>query len=115
MITKNLVLAFVLFAVALAWAASSHTVNFSKPAIVGNTELKPGDYKLELNGNKAILTHGKIAVEAEVTVETGATKFSQTSACCLGEDGKYRLQEIRVGGTNTKVTFKENMGIAVGK
>jgi hypothetical protein len=113
--TRNLLLAFVLFAMALAWAASSHSVNFSKPAIVGNTEIKPGDYKLELNGNKAVLKRGKTEVEAEVTVENGATKFTQTSACCLGDDGKYRLQEIRVGGTNTKVTFKENMGMAVGK
>ena len=113
--SKNLIVAFVVFAVALAWAASSHTVNFSKPAIIGSTEIKPGDYKLELNGNKAILTKGKTTVEADVTVEEGANKFYQTSACCLGEDGKYRLQEIRVGGTNTKVTFKQNSGEAVGK
>jgi hypothetical protein len=113
--TKNIIVAFVIFAVALAWAASGHTVNFSKPAMVGSTEIKAGDYKLELNGDKATLTKGKTTVEADVTVENGATKYNQTSACCLGQDGKYRLQEIRVGGTNTKVTFKENSGMAVGK
>ncbi len=113
--TKNLIITFVVFAVALAWAASGHTVNFAKPAVVGSTEIKPGDYKLELNGNKATLTKGKTTVEADVTVEEGGSKFLQTSACCLGEDGKYRLQEIRVGGTNTKITFKENTGMAVGK
>ena len=112
---KNIVVAFVIFAVALVWAASSHTVNFSKPAIVGSTEIKAGDYKLKLNENKAILTKGKTVVEADVNVENGPNKFNQTSACCLGEDGKYRLQEIRVGGTNTKVTFKENSGMAAGK
>ncbi len=113
--TKKLVLVFAMFAVALAWAASGYTVNLQKPAIVAGAELKPGDYKLELNGDKATLKHGKTSVEAEVTVENGATKFSQTSTCCLGEDGKYRLEEIRVGGTNTKVTFKQNSGMAVGK
>lgn len=113
--TKNLIVMSVIFAVALAWAASGHTVKFTKPAIVGSTEIKPGDYKLELNGSKATLTKGKTTVEADVTVEDGANKFDQTSACCLGEDGKYRLTEIRVGGTNTKVTFKENSGMAVGK
>lgn len=113
--TKKLVLALGMFAATLAWAASGYTVNLSKPAIVGNTEIKPGDYKLELDGDKATLRHGKTSVEAEATIETTETKFNQTSACCLGEDGKYRLQEIRVGGTNTKVTFKQNTGMAVGK
>lgn len=106
---------FIISAVALAWAASSHTVNFTKPAVVGNTELKPGDYKLELNGTTAILKKGKTSVEAAVTVESGKDKFRETSACCLGDDGKYRLQEIRVGGTNLKVVFKSNAEMAVGK
>ena len=113
--TRNIILLFVLFAVAVAWAASGYTVNFSKPAMVGGTEIKAGNYKLELDGDKAVLKNGKTTVEADVTVETNPNKFDRTSACCLGEDGKYRLQEIRVGGTTTKVTFKENSGMAVGK
>jgi hypothetical protein len=113
--TKNLIALFVLFAVAIAWAASGYNITLSKPAIVGGTELKAGQYKLELNGDKVTLKGKKSSVEADVTIENGSNKFDQTSACCLGEDGKYRLQEIRVGGTNTKVTFKENSGMAVGK
>jgi hypothetical protein len=114
--SRNIIVVFVLFAVALAWAATGYNVNLSKPAIVGGTEIKAGEYKLELNPDgKAVLKKGKTSVQADVTVETNPNKFDRTSACCLGEDGKYRLQEIRVGGTNTKVTFKENTGMAVGK
>jgi hypothetical protein len=112
---KNITILFVLFAVAVALAASGYSVTLSKPAVVGGKEIKAGEYKLELNGEKATLKNGKTTVEADVTVEDNASKFDRTSACCLGEDGKYRLQEIRVGGTTTKVTFKENTGMAVGK
>jgi hypothetical protein len=112
---RNITILFVLFAVAIAVAASGHSVNLSKPAVVGGKEIKAGEYKLELNGDKATLKNGKTTVEADVTVENNGNKFDRTSACCLGEDGKYRLQEIRVGGTDTKVTFKEDSGMAVGK
>lgn len=107
--------AFLTFTAALAWAGAGSTVNLPKPAVLAGTELKPGDYKLELNGTTAVLKHGKVSVEAPVTVENGPNKYSQTSACCLGDDGKYHLQEIRVGGTNTKITFKEDAGLAVAK
>lgn len=113
--TRNIIAAFAFLAAALAWAASSYTVNLPKPAVVAGSQLKPGDYKLEINGSKAILKHGKTEVEADVTVETGSTRYAETSACCMSEDGKYRLQEIRVGGTNTKLTFKENTGASVGR
>src|SRR5690348_1993216 len=93
------------FAIAVAFGAANYHVNFNKPAVVGDSELKAGEYKLELNGNKATLTNGKTTVDANVSVETSATKFTETSQCCL-ESGKYHLQEIRIGGTNTKVVFR---------
>lgn len=95
-------------AIAIAWGATAYRVNLPKPAVVSGTELKAGDYKVEVNGNKVTLKNGKSTVETEATVENGATKFSQSSACCLAEDGKYRLQELRIGGTNTKLIFKDS-------
>ena len=93
------------FAIAIALGAANYHINFSKPAVVGDSELKSGEYKLELNGNKATLKNGKTTVEADVSVETSPAKFAETSQCCL-ENGKYRLHEIRIGGTNTKVVFR---------
>lgn len=113
--TRNLVVLCVLFAVAVLGAAAGYNVNLSKPAVVNGTEIKAGNYKLELTGDRAVLRNGKTTVEADVTVEDAANEFDRTSTCCLGEDGKYQLREIRVGGTSKKVTFKTNSGMAVGK
>ncbi len=32
-------------------------------------------------------------------------KFRSTTMCCLSDDGKYNLQEIRLGGTNQKLVI----------
>jgi hypothetical protein len=50
-----------------------------------------------------------------VTVENGANQFSQTSACGLGADGKYRLHEIRIGSTITRILFNGSSEMAVGR
>jgi hypothetical protein len=107
--TKKIAFSLMTFALALAFGAtvSTYHLSLSKPAVVSGTEFKAGDYKVELDGNKATLKSGKNSVETEVNVENNGTKFSQTTACCLGEDGKYHLQELRLGGTTTKLTFKE--------
>ena len=105
--TKKIAVSLFIFALAVAVGASTYSVNLPKPAIVGGTELKAGDYKVELNGTKATIRNNKNSAEAEVTVENSPTKFYQSTACCLAEDGKYRLQELRLGGTNMKLTFKD--------
>lgn len=105
--TKKLALSLFIFALAVALGASSYTLNLSKPAIVNGTELKPGDYKVEVRDGKAVIKNGKTSVEADVNVSTVETKAYQSTACCLGDDGKYRLTELRLGGSNMKLTFKE--------
>ena len=106
--TNRKLICFCYFALtaALAWAASSHSLNLPKPAVVNGTEIKAGDYKVELNGTKVTIKNKHASVEAEVSVETLPSKTYQSTACCLGEDGKYKLQEIRLGGTATKLVFK---------
>jgi hypothetical protein len=103
---KKVALSLTTFALAIALGATKYRVNLPKPAVVAGTELKAGDYKVEIIGDKAILKNGKSSVETDVSVENGANKYYETSACCLAEDGKYRLQELRIGGTNTKLLFK---------
>lgn len=105
--TKKIVLSLATFALAIAVGASNYNLTLTKPAVVGGTEIKPGEYKVELNGNKVTLKSGKSVVDADVQVDNATTKFTQTTYCCLAEDGKYRIQELRIGGTSTKLTFKE--------
>jgi hypothetical protein len=99
---KKLLFAFSAIALVVASAAANFTVQIYEPSKLNGTELKPGEYKVELrNDDTAVFHQGKKTTEAPVKVETEASKFSATSV-------KYNngaIQEIRLGGTNKKLVF----------
>ena len=101
----KILLSFATIAMAAASAASSYRLTFFQPSIVAGKELQPGDYKLTVKDNKAVIARGKDSVEADVKSETADSKFNSTSVRYKNGDGKYRVQEIRLGGTNTKLVF----------
>ena len=101
------------FALSLCLGASD-SVSLDKAAIVAGTEVKAGTYKIQLNGDKAVLKSSKATVEAPVTVETARAKYEKTTACCLDADGKYHLKEVRLGGTTTKILFNEKNSAQAG-
>jgi hypothetical protein len=102
---KNLLLAFATLAMATASAASSYKVTFFQPTLVAGKELKPGTYKVEVKDTTAVISQGKESVETPVKTETTDTKFATTSVRFRNGDGKYRIEEIRIGGTSTKLVF----------
>jgi hypothetical protein len=106
---RKLFIGFATFALAIAIAASSsYRVNLLQPSIINGQELQPGEYRIELKDNKAIVNKGKkTVVESNVKVETSDTKYGSTTVRYSNGDGKYRVQEIRLGGTNTKLVFNE--------
>jgi hypothetical protein len=105
MIKRLLVcLAFVGLAVA---SAKSYTINFSLPVTVGGTELKPGDYKLEVVGDKAVIRKGRINVESPVKVVTEEKAYPRTSMRLANNGGKMHIEEIRLGGQKTRLVFTE--------
>ena len=105
---KNILLAIGVAGLAVAGAsAKTYSVTFYEPAIVGNMTLKPGDYKVDVNDQKAVLRNGKVRCEAPVKVEDSGTKYSATSVRFSNGDGKMHLQEIHVGGSKTKLVFNE--------
>lgn len=93
-------------AMSVASAASSYRLTLFQPSIVNGQELKAGEYRLEVDGDKARITAGKTSVEATVKTETADTKFSTNSVRYKNGDGKYRVQEIRLGGTKTRLVFE---------
>ena len=101
---RALFLCLLITAISFA-AGSSYRVTLFQSSVVSGTELQPGDYKLELKDNKAVITKGKQSVEAEVKVETGENKFNSTSVRYMNAEGKMKVQEIRLGGTKTKLVF----------
>jgi hypothetical protein len=102
---SKLMLSFGTLALAIASAASSYHFSIFEPSFVAGQELKPGDYKIEVNGDKAMIKAGKQTVEAAVKVEDGTEKFSETSVRYANNNGKMTVQEIRLGGTHTKLVF----------
>ena len=111
---KKLVVSFALVGATIVSAAAAHRVTLYEESVVNGTTLKPGDYKLVIEGGKAVLSAGKLKVEAPVSIEKADTKYRATSLRYMVGGGKQRVQEIRVGGTDTKVVFDAGTGAAAG-
>jgi hypothetical protein len=103
---KNILLGFTTMALMVASAATYH-VTFFQPSVVKGTELKAGDYRLNLQGDKVTIVSGKNAVEVPVKVEQGDQKFNTTTVRYATANGKDAIAEIRLGGTKTKLVFNQ--------
>ena len=102
---KKFMLMLATMAVASASAATSYKVTLFQPSVLAGKELQPGVYKVEVKEGSAVLSKGKESVEAPMRSENGEAKFSSTSVRYKNGDGKYRIEEIRFGGTNQKIVF----------
>jgi hypothetical protein len=104
---KKALLAIFALGLSVAYAASSYHVTLYKSTTVNGTELKAGDCKVEIQGNKAVLKQGHTIAESSVRVENGELKFASTS---VGYDGDRanQIQEIRIGGTTVKLLFDQD-------
>ena|ERR1700693_5136367 len=98
---KNILFGFSFLALAVASAASSYNVTFYEPVMINGSELKAGDYKLELKDKTAVIKQGKSVIEAPVTVQNDSQKFQRTAVRMNG----LQIEEIRIGGTSTRVVF----------
>jgi hypothetical protein len=89
---------------AMAQAETYH-VTLLKPSIVAGKELKPGEYKVEVTNDKAVISHGKQSVETKVKTEATEKKFDSTTVRYELDGDKYKVQEIGIGGTKTKLVL----------
>jgi hypothetical protein len=99
---KRFLFVFAIVALAVA-SAKTYSVTLFQDSVLAGTELKAGDYRLDLTDSKIVVKSGKQVVESAVKVEKGESKYSSTSVRYANGDGKYRIQEIRLGGTNLKL------------
>jgi hypothetical protein len=101
-------------ALALAGSANSYKVTFYMPSEVAGKQIRAGEYRIQVDGDKASIRTDKGTVEAPVKVETSATKFATTSIRYKNVDGKAKIDQIRVGGTTTTLVFGEPPATAAG-
>lgn len=100
--TRKVLLTFATLALAIA-SAKSYRLTLFQPSLISSTELTPGNYKVEVTGDKMTITDGRKSAQANITVENAKEKFASTTVRYSNGDGKYRIQEIRLGGTNMKL------------
>ena len=100
---RNITLGFATLAIAVASAATgSYKVDLLEPSVINGSTLPAGQYKVEVNEDKATLSHGKTTTEAQVKVETVDQKYRTTSVLY---GANALVQEVRIGGTKTKLIF----------
>ena len=99
-------MAFGTLALAAASGASVYHVTIGDPTWVGGNELKPGEYTVQVEGNKAMIKNGKNVVEVPAKVETASKKYGATTLLTSSAGGKNNLEEIDVGGTATKIVLR---------
>ena len=108
-------LAFATLALAVASAApNTYHFTLTDSAWVGSTQLKAGDYKIEIDGNKAVIKSGKKDVaEVPVKVEQADHKAASSEVFMHNDNNKQEVQEIRIGGTTTRIVL-QNPGQPIG-
>lgn len=109
----KLTLTLATLALAAASAASPHySLKLDTAQSVGDKQLKAGDYKVEISGDKAIFKTGKTVVEVPATVQKSDSKYLHTAYASVDS----KIMEIDLGGTATKVVFGSGApGTATGK
>jgi hypothetical protein len=91
----------------MAYASDTYHVTLLKPSMIGGQELKPGDYKVEVNNDTAVISHGKQSVETKVKSESVDKKYSSTTVRYEIQGDKYKVQAIGIGGTKTKLVIQD--------
>jgi hypothetical protein len=107
-VTKKALFVSALLALsALCFAAKSYDVILTSPTKAGSAELKPGQYRLKVDGANAVFTSSQNlkTFTAPVKVQTGEKKFGTTRVDTTNENGTRVIKEIDLGGTNTTLEF----------
>jgi hypothetical protein len=113
MTLKTTILTLAALTMGAVGQAATYHVTLLKPTVIAGQELKPGDYKLEVNNNTAVLSHGKQSIETKVTTGEADKKYDSTVIKYQRDGEKYKLLEIGIGGSKTKLVVSEG-GSAAG-
>jgi hypothetical protein len=88
-------------------SAKTYDIVLSNPTKVGSVQLKPGQYKLKVDGSNAIFTdlNSSKSFTTPVKVDTGDKKFDDTRVQSTKDADGDRINEIDLGGSKTKLGF----------
>jgi hypothetical protein len=89
-------------------SAKSYDITLVAPAMAGANELKPGEYKLKVEGSQAVFTdaqNAKQSFSVPVKVENGGQKFGDTAVETSNQNGMDNIRAIDLGGSSTRLTL----------
>jgi len=105
---KLFVAAGVLALSTLSFAGSkTYEITLSSPTKAGNLQLKPGQYRLKVDGTNATFIGVDDAKAASTTVKVvnSDKKFETTTVDAAKEGDAAVIKDIELGGSKTKLEF----------
>jgi len=110
----KLMLGACVFALGIASAASTYHVTIADPTWIGQTQLKPGQYDVKLEGDKVTFKQGKKMFSIPAKVETNTSKYADTQMDIKTENGQPQLKELDLGGTKSKIMLNNAAPVEAG-
>lgn len=108
MTVKSLLLTGVLAISSITLAnAKTYEISLAGPTKAGSITLKPGQYRLKVDGNTATFTFVENSKQftTPVKIETSDKKFDDTRVDASKDGGTDVIKDIELGGTKTKLEF----------
>jgi hypothetical protein len=111
---NKLMLGACVFALGIATAASTYHLRLSDTTWVGQTQLKPGEYEVKVDGDKITFKQGKNVVAVSAKIETNAFKYADTQTDVKTVNGQAKLLELDLGGTKSKIMLTDASAVEAG-
>jgi VCBS repeat-containing protein len=88
-------------------SAKNYELTLSSVTKVGTLQLKPGQYTLKVDGDKAVFTYLETSKQftTQVKVEATDKKFDTTRVDASKADGVDVVKDIELGGSKTRLEF----------
>jgi hypothetical protein len=88
--------------------ARSYEVSVTAPMKVGTQLLKPGDYKVKLDGSNAVFTreNGKVTITTPAKMVSGAERYGMTMMHEVQDGDDRRVTGIELKGTQDLMEFE---------
>ena len=101
----RLAVAFLILALSVMGAAT-YDITLYQSAYLGGTELKAGEYRLTVDGEKLVFKNGKDSVEANVKVENLNEKVRSTALVLDQRGDKLQIVAVMLKGTSTRLVVR---------
>lgn len=86
----------------------TYSIKLYENCLLGTSTLEPGEYRFRLAGSRVVVRNvaGKNIARAKVRLEKSGTKFTGTTISGTKTNGRRRIEEIRLGASDTKLVFE---------